>query len=70
VDIEAVSGDVTALELAPLQIRRFRLEHASPVDADWLARMLDHESARFGVRVTKDPEGTLIVSWTGRSARG
>ena len=69
VDIEAESGDVAALELAPLQIRRFRLEHALPADADWLARMLDRESAPFGVRVRKDPEGTLVASWAGRSAR-
>jgi poly-gamma-glutamate synthesis protein (capsule biosynthesis protein) len=51
------------LELTPLQIRRFRLEHAVPADVDWLARVLDRESAPFGVRVSKEQEETLLASW-------
>jgi poly-gamma-glutamate synthesis protein (capsule biosynthesis protein) len=63
VDVEATSGDLVALELTPLQIRRFRLEHAVPADVDWLARVLDRESAPFGVRVSKEQEETLLASW-------
>lgn len=68
-DIDAASGDLVALELAPLRIRRFRLERASSTDVDWLARMLDRESAPFGVRVKKGAEETLIASWSPSASR-
>lgn len=62
-DIDAKSGDLVALEMVPLQIRRFRLEHALRKDAEWLAHTLDRESAPFGVGVRLDRNGTLIASW-------
>lgn len=62
VDIDRESGELAALEMAPLQIRRFRLERASAMDVDWLARRLDRESAPFGVRVSKAARGRLIAT--------
>lgn len=50
-DVEAAGGKVTNLEMVPLQIRQFRLHHASGEDAEWLRGLLDRESAPFGVRV-------------------
>ena len=64
-DLDAASGDLVALELVPLHMRRLRLERASAVDADWLAHTLDRESAPLGVRVQRQAEGTLPASWTG-----
>ena len=63
VDVDATSGDLVALELTPLQIRRFRLEPAASIDAEWIARRLDRESAKFGVRVQKASAQSLTVSW-------
>ena len=63
VDIDAASGDLAALELSPLQIRRFRLEPASPTDAAWLARRLARESAPFGVAVSEASPESLTLSW-------
>jgi len=62
-DVEAASGDLAALELAPMRIRRFRLEEAVRRDVDWLARRLRRESAPFGVSIQKTATATLKVGW-------
>ncbi|MEF3365516.1 CapA family protein [Methylocystis sp. 9N] len=62
-DIDAASGDLVALALVPLHMRRFRLERASGADADWLARRLDRESAPYGVRIRRRDDGTLYAHW-------
>ncbi|AZG76473.1 CapA family protein [Methylocystis rosea] len=59
------SGDLVQLRLVPLHMRRFRLERASAADAEWLAQTLDRESAPFGVRVRRQPDGALSASWSG-----
>ncbi|WP_244435004.1 CapA family protein [Methylocystis sp. SC2] len=63
-DIDA-SGDLLQLRMVPLHMRRFRLERASTADAQWLAQTLDRESAPFGVRVRRQPDGALSASWSG-----
>jgi poly-gamma-glutamate synthesis protein (capsule biosynthesis protein) len=60
--IERVSGNVAGLDMVPLQIRRFRLNRASDEDVDWLMRVLDRESRRFGVRIVRRRRGTLTLS--------
>jgi poly-gamma-glutamate synthesis protein (capsule biosynthesis protein) len=50
---------LTALDLAVLQIRRFRLIHASQEDCARMQYRLDHESRRFGTRVDFAPDGRL-----------
>jgi poly-gamma-glutamate synthesis protein (capsule biosynthesis protein) len=62
-DVDAASGDLRALEMTPLRIRRLQLQRATRADAAWLEKTLDRESARFGARVTTKPEGTLALSW-------
>jgi poly-gamma-glutamate capsule biosynthesis protein CapA/YwtB (metallophosphatase superfamily) len=51
------SGTLISFEMAPMRIRRFRLERASVEEAGWLAEMLDRESRGFGVRVEKTADG-------------
>ena len=63
VDVDAASGDLEALEMTPLQIKRLQLQPASRVDAAWLGKTLDRESARFGARVNVKPDKTLALSW-------
>ena len=63
VDVDPTSGDLVALELTPLQIRRLRLEPAASADAEWIARRLDRESAEFGVGVESASPQSLTVSW-------
>jgi poly-gamma-glutamate capsule biosynthesis protein CapA/YwtB (metallophosphatase superfamily) len=51
VTVDAVTGDLMGLEMTPLQIRRFRLNHPTQEDAKWLQHTLDRECRRFGGRI-------------------
>lgn len=59
-DVEAGTGELAALRMAPFRARRLRLEHASDEDAAWLQAELDRESRAFGARVERDG-GILTV---------
>ncbi|HEY7242807.1 MAG TPA: CapA family protein [Xanthobacteraceae bacterium] len=69
-DIDPTSADILAVEMVPLQIRRFQLAHASPADIDWLHRTLDRESRRFGARVELAPDGRFALRWDRSESRG
>jgi poly-gamma-glutamate capsule biosynthesis protein CapA/YwtB (metallophosphatase superfamily) len=57
----AADGSCTALELLPYRIAKFRLNHASEEEANWLCRRMDRECRRFGGEV-KLQEGILRMS--------
>jgi poly-gamma-glutamate synthesis protein (capsule biosynthesis protein) len=60
-DVNVTSKHVVALDLAPFQIRRFQLTHASPQDRNWLQQTLDRESRGYGSVVEFSKEGRLRV---------
>jgi poly-gamma-glutamate capsule biosynthesis protein CapA/YwtB (metallophosphatase superfamily) len=62
-DIDPRSSDLVALELVPLQIKRFQLDRVASENVNWLQQTLDRESRPFGARVGIAPEGKLAVSW-------
>jgi poly-gamma-glutamate synthesis protein (capsule biosynthesis protein) len=66
--LDRASGRLLALEMVPMQIRRFQLRRAAAADARWLAETLDRESAQFGCGVELSAEGTLILRWKSRSS--
>ncbi|HXV24265.1 MAG TPA: CapA family protein [Alphaproteobacteria bacterium] len=57
--VDARDGSLKALELAPLQIRRMRLERPSPGDIDRLFDRLNRECAPFGSRFELDAAGVI-----------
>ncbi|MDP9292286.1 MAG: CapA family protein [Verrucomicrobiota bacterium] len=59
--IDARSGRLIALELAPMQIRHLRVNRASDKDARWLAQTLDREGRRLGTTVSVESNGRLVV---------
>ena len=59
--LSAATGELIALDLTPLQIRRFRLDNVSEADARWLRATLDRVSAPFGVRIDAGPGRTLSL---------
>jgi poly-gamma-glutamate capsule biosynthesis protein CapA/YwtB (metallophosphatase superfamily) len=61
-DIHPESKDLVALELVPLQIRKFRLTRASSKDVGWLRETLDRESRKFETQVLAC-DGRFSVSW-------
>ncbi|MFP4639441.1 MAG: CapA family protein [Guyparkeria sp.] len=56
-------GRLTALRMLPFRIGRFRLNHPSADDIDWLAATMDREAARFGGGVERKPDDTLALHW-------
>ena len=63
-DIDPVNGNLVALEMVALHIRRFQLVHASSADLDWMRQTLDRESHKFGARVELNAAGHLALSWS------
>jgi poly-gamma-glutamate synthesis protein (capsule biosynthesis protein) len=57
------AGVLTALDMAPMQIRRLRLNNAARSDTHWLRDTLDAVSAPFGSRVDVAPDGGLTLRW-------
>ena len=57
--IDRRSGNLSGLEMVPLQIRRFQLIRASREDCKWLGDTLDRESRRFGAQVEMTAGGAL-----------
>jgi poly-gamma-glutamate synthesis protein (capsule biosynthesis protein) len=60
--VEPGDGKLVKLDMAPMQMKRFRLNHASRKDAVWLKEVLDREGGKFksGVEFVAD---TLILRW-------
>ena len=58
-------GALSELTLVPYQMRRFRLQRASPADVDWLHATLDRESARFGTHIAPKDGRLVAVSHEG-----
>jgi len=59
----APAGTLAALEIAPLQIRKFQLVRPSADDVSWLHQVLDREYRKFGSAVAAKPQGGFTVSW-------
>jgi len=61
-DLDPEAGRLLALRMIPTQVRRFRLNHASAVDSQWLEDLLNREGMRFNTRVQRSAESTLTLS--------
>jgi poly-gamma-glutamate capsule biosynthesis protein CapA/YwtB (metallophosphatase superfamily) len=57
------TGELSMLRMVPFQMRRFRLNHAAPGDAQWLQQRLERESATFGNHVVLNPDNSLSLVW-------
>ncbi len=62
VEIDPVGAHLVALNLVPLQIRRFQLIRAAKADGDWLLQTLSRESRMFGTCFESRPDGKLALS--------
>jgi poly-gamma-glutamate capsule biosynthesis protein CapA/YwtB (metallophosphatase superfamily) len=51
VTLNPENGQLVGVEMVPMQIRKFQLHRATPKDAQWLGKVMDRESQRFGRRV-------------------
>jgi poly-gamma-glutamate capsule biosynthesis protein CapA/YwtB (metallophosphatase superfamily) len=60
-ELEPRSGRLAGLEMVPLQMRQFRLHHASDRDALWLAETLHREGAALDTRVARRDDNVLVL---------
>ncbi|HYO02067.1 MAG TPA: CapA family protein [Mycobacterium sp.] len=54
-------GDLAALRMVPLRVRRIRLERVARTDAEWLRATIEHISRRFGTHVAAGSDDLLVV---------
>jgi poly-gamma-glutamate synthesis protein (capsule biosynthesis protein) len=57
-------GALRMLEVVPLQLRRFRLEHPEPQARRWLQRLLGAGCQEFGTRLEEAEGGRWRLAWT------
>jgi poly-gamma-glutamate capsule biosynthesis protein CapA/YwtB (metallophosphatase superfamily) len=62
-EIDAATGHLVQLRMAPMRIRCFRLERAPAVGVEWLQDTLDREGAKLGTRVAASDDGRLSLQW-------
>jgi poly-gamma-glutamate synthesis protein (capsule biosynthesis protein) len=62
--LEAGTGRLTALRMAPMRARRMRLHLAPAADRQWLSAVVDRISRGFGSRVDLRPDGMLALRLT------
>jgi poly-gamma-glutamate synthesis protein (capsule biosynthesis protein) len=62
-EVDTATGRLARLRLQPFQLRRLRLQDASPQDAGWLADMLNREGQQLGTGVNFGAGNALELSW-------
>lgn len=60
-DLDSENGNLAALKLVLLQIKKFRLCIPSRSDIEWIRRTLDRQCQRFGTRIVLEAKGRLAV---------
>ena len=54
---------LVGLEMTPMQIRKMRLNRATPVDSAWIRDTLERISASYGSHIDLQSNGTLTLRW-------
>ncbi len=57
------SGKLVSLFMTPMQVKRFRLNHAAENDALWLRNVLNREGKKFGTSVELQAGNILALRW-------
>lgn len=57
------AGSLQRLEIEPMQLRRFRLEHADDKARAWLRSIFDEGGRAFGSRAEGTKEGRFVLGW-------
>ena len=62
-EIDPATGRLRALRMAPMRMRRLRLERAPAPDASWLRDTLRREGRALGTAVAQGDDGVLSLAW-------
>jgi poly-gamma-glutamate capsule biosynthesis protein CapA/YwtB (metallophosphatase superfamily) len=60
--IERATGNLNALRMMPMRMRRMRIEGVPDDDAEWLRATVEQASNRFGTRINAGNDGVLTVT--------
>jgi poly-gamma-glutamate synthesis protein (capsule biosynthesis protein) len=63
VELDSQSGKLITARLVPTQMRRFRLERASPADAKWICNLLKELGKPFGASARLEADNSLTLEW-------
>jgi poly-gamma-glutamate synthesis protein (capsule biosynthesis protein) len=61
--LEASTGRLLGMEMAPTQLRRFQVHRAAEADAIWIKELLDREGERLGTWFTMEAENRIRLYW-------
>jgi poly-gamma-glutamate capsule biosynthesis protein CapA/YwtB (metallophosphatase superfamily) len=61
--MDAATGDLLQFDIAPLEIKQFRLHRAAAEDAQWLRDMLRREGRWLGAKVELTTDNRLRLRW-------
>jgi poly-gamma-glutamate synthesis protein (capsule biosynthesis protein) len=64
--LESGSGRLMRLAMAPMQMRRLRLNRPAAADVQWLAATMDREAIPYGGRVHAGADGWIELGWEGQ----
>ena len=57
-------GELVSLEMIPMHINKFQLQHASENETEWLAETMNRECKKLGSRVKLNEQGRLSLHWS------
>src|SRR5213078_2929560 len=63
VELKAISGELIAARLVPMQMRRFRLQRVSAADAKLLCNLLSELGKPFGTAARLEDDSSLTLEW-------
>jgi poly-gamma-glutamate synthesis protein (capsule biosynthesis protein) len=61
VELDSQSGELITARLVPMQMRRFRLERASPADAKWLCNLLKELGKPFATQANLGSDESITL---------
>jgi poly-gamma-glutamate synthesis protein (capsule biosynthesis protein) len=63
VTMSPATGRLVGLRMIPTKMKKFRVNHASTADAEWLGRTLNREGKRLGTHVVSKEDNVLELRW-------
>ena len=61
--IDTSNGNLVSMIMVPMQIKNFRLNHASVSDANWLFNILNREGGKLGTGITLNEKRYFSLNW-------
>lgn len=63
-EVEAETGKLSSLKMAPMQTTRLRKTRATQADAEWLKAVLNKEGEKLGTQIESNAHGDLTLQWS------